>query len=104
MACFLSKNSVTSNILHKLIIEALVLLKNAGFVATSVVMDGAQWNRGTWKLFGIAENKLWCPHPADESRKLWFISDFPHLIKCLRNCIVKLLEFYVRFIFVSLFR
>lgn len=28
-------------------------------------------------------------HPVDDSRRLYFISDFPHLIKCLRNSLLK---------------
>ena len=81
--------------MHKLIIEALILLENAGFHASVVTMDGAQWNRGVWTLFGINEKKVSCKHPANNSKKLWFISDFPHLIKCLRNNLMSLLEFFV---------
>ena len=100
MASFLSKNSVTSEVLHKLIIEALILLKKAGFYASVVVMDGAQWNRGVWTLFGINEKNLSCSHPADESERLWFISDFPHLLKCLRNNMVIHSETQVRTLFI----
>lgn len=28
------------------------------------------------------------PHPVDRSRKLHFVSDFPHLVKCIRNSFV----------------
>ena len=87
---------MTSAVLHKLIFEAVILLKNAGFHTRAVTMDGAQWNRGVWTLLGINSNKLYCANPADESEKLWFLSDFPHLIKCLRNAIMALLEFHVR--------
>lgn len=28
-------------------------------------------------------------HPVDTARKLYFLSDFPHLIKCLKNSLLK---------------
>ncbi|KAL1434795.1 hypothetical protein MTO96_001690 [Rhipicephalus appendiculatus] len=46
-----------------------------------------------WKVLGIqatadsTTSKI--EHPSDASRHLHFISDFPHLIKCLRNSLLK---------------
>lgn len=95
LGSFLSKNSVTSRILHKLILECLLLLGEAGFHVDVVTMDGAQWNRGVWSLFGIGDGKFSCKHPCDPTRRLWMISDFPHLIKCFRNGLMKLETFWV---------
>lgn len=67
----------------------------AGFYVDGIVMDGAQWNRGVWTNFGISIDQFFCHHPYYEGEKLWFFSDFPHLLKCLRNAIMKLLEFWV---------
>ncbi|XP_074115982.1 uncharacterized protein LOC141538438 isoform X3 [Cotesia typhae] len=69
---FLSRNSVTSAILHKLLIECIILLENAGFFVDVITSDGAQWNRGAWTLF-----------------------DFPHLIKCFRNKILEKMFFWL---------
>ncbi|XP_056646529.1 uncharacterized protein LOC130451506 isoform X1 [Diorhabda sublineata] len=68
LACFISKNAVTSQILQKLILECIILLSNAGFHVDAVTSDGAQWNRAVWKIFGIDEKKLSCPHPCDEKK------------------------------------
>ena len=89
LGCFLSKNSVTSNILHKLILECIMLLSRSGFYTDVVTLDGAQWNRGVWKLLGINEENFSCEHPCDPTRRLWLMSDFPHLVKCLQNGIVQ---------------
>lgn len=92
---FLSKSAVTSEILHKLIIECVILMEKAGFYVDLIVSDGAQWNRGMWRLFGITENECSCEHPFGFGRRLWFISDFPHLLKCFRNKIMEKEEFWV---------
>lgn len=52
LGCFRSKDSVTSTILHKLILECVLLLER-GFHVDVVTMDGAQWNGGVWTLLGI---------------------------------------------------
>ncbi|XP_011883595.1 PREDICTED: uncharacterized protein LOC105570765, partial [Vollenhovia emeryi] len=74
LACFLSKGCAPSNVLTCLILE--------------LTTDGAQWNRSMWTKFGITEENISCQHPCDPDRRLWFCSDFPHLIKNFRNCIV----------------
>lgn len=51
----------------------------------AVVSDGASWNRSMWNIFGVTEECVSIQHIVDTERRLWFISDFPHLIKCLRN-------------------
>jgi len=38
-----------------------------------------------WNIFGVIEECVSIQHIIDEKRRLRFISDFPHLIKCLRN-------------------
>lgn len=41
-----------------------------------------------WKLFGILEIRSSCMRPVDPERKLWFASDFPHLIKNFKSRII----------------
>lgn len=62
-------------------------MERAGFFVDVVVSDGATWNRKMWAHFGISFENVSCTHVFDSSRKLWFISDFPHLIKNFRNAI-----------------
>ncbi|KAL3198507.1 hypothetical protein MRX96_014323 [Rhipicephalus microplus] len=46
-----------------------------------------------WSVMGIkaslTETKCSTLHPVDPTRKLHFLSDFPHLIKCLRNGLLR---------------
>ena len=98
LACFLSKGCATGNVLSHLIIECISLLSACGLHVNAVVSDGAQWNRGMWTQFGINEKKVSCKHPVEENEELWFISDFPHLIKNLRNNIVSREKTWVKFL------
>ncbi|XP_046408757.1 uncharacterized protein LOC124173283 [Ischnura elegans] len=42
-----------------------------------------------WRHFGIDAENASCIHPVNALRRLWFSSDFPHLIKNVRNFFVK---------------
>jgi len=86
---FLSRGAASSEVLYHIILESIVLLENSNIRVNAVVSDAAQWNRGMWSLFGIDEEKVHTDHIADPERKLWFCSDFPHLINNLRNWMVK---------------
>ncbi|CAG5078808.1 Similar to T: Transposable element P transposase (Drosophila melanogaster) [Cotesia congregata] len=74
-------------------------MENSEINVDAVVMDGASWNRGVWKIFGVNENNISCEHPYDSSRRLWMISDFHHLVKCFRTSTLddKLHEFKTPF-------
>ncbi|CAD6236683.1 GSCOCG00008235001-RA-CDS [Cotesia congregata] len=93
LGCFITKNSITSEVLHKLFLECIILVENAGFHVNLIVTDAAQWNRGVWTKLGVGPNNNSCEHPCDSSCRLWVISDFPHLVKCFRNGLVELEEF-----------
>lgn len=67
----------------------MILLEKSGFKVHNVVTDGGPWNRGMWNSFGITNTNVSCQHPMDSERKLWFISDFPHLIKTMWTRILK---------------
>ncbi|XP_011696616.1 PREDICTED: uncharacterized protein LOC105455193 isoform X2 [Wasmannia auropunctata] len=59
--------------------------EQSGLKIDAIVSDGTSWNRAMWKLFDVTEECVSIQHIVDTERRLWFISDFPHLIKCLRN-------------------
>lgn len=83
LGAFLSAGAVTSQKMHKIIIEATALLERAGYFVDCVSTDAATWNRSMWDLFGINAENPSCEHPLDSQRRLRFTSDFPHLIKSL---------------------
>lgn len=99
LACFLSKGAASGFVLHKLVMECVVLLEKSGFFVDAIVSDGASWNRNMWQHFGINEENISCSHILDENRKLWFVSDFPHLIKNVRNSISSAKQMMVYFYF-----
>lgn len=93
IAAFLSKGAATGKTLSHLITECIVLLENHGLQVDVVTSDGASWNYNVWKQFGLEGLDASCSHPCSigsvndlvAGRRLWFCSDFSHLIKILRN-------------------
>ncbi|KAK3907953.1 Transposable element P transposase [Frankliniella fusca] len=89
LACFLTKGAASEDELTKIVLEAIILLENSGFLVDGVVTDGATWNRSMWTRFGVSESNPSSVHPCDSNpdRRLFFFSDYPHLLKCMRNCL-----------------
>lgn len=90
---FASHSNVKADTLSKIILEAVVLCENAGLRVDFITCDGASWNRSMWRSFGVCgkKGKTVCrrQHPTDAERFIYFVSDFPHLLKCVRNCFVR---------------
>ncbi|KAH6939140.1 hypothetical protein HPB50_016112 [Hyalomma asiaticum] len=93
LAVFATHGNVKGDLLAKIMTEAVILAENAGLFVDFITSDGASWNRKMWSLMGIGATttltKCKVQHPVDSSRSLHFVSDFPHLIKCLRNGLLK---------------
>lgn len=89
LAAFATKGNIKGTLLTKIMVEAVILTEKAGLKVDFITSDGATWNRKMWALMGIRASltgtKCSAPHPVDLKRRLHFLSDFPHLIKCLRN-------------------
>nr|XP_037280523.1 uncharacterized protein LOC119173843 [Rhipicephalus microplus] len=89
LAVFATHGNVKGELLAKILVEAVLLAEDAGLFVDFVTCDGATWNRKMWKVLGIeaTSENIQCRmrHPKDSSRYVHFLSDFPHLIKCLRN-------------------
>lgn len=86
---FASKGPTKGTLLAQLLIQCIVKLEQAGVFVDGVVCDGASTNRSMWKQLGISGalgsvvNAF--EHPLDSSRKVYVLSDTPHLFKCIRN-------------------
>ncbi|XP_075540088.1 uncharacterized protein LOC142574996 [Dermacentor variabilis] len=93
IGAFATSANVKAEMLAKILIEATILAEASGLFVDFVTCDGASWNRRMWKILGIGvkSNKITCKldHPVDSARHLHFLSDFPHLLKCLRNTLLK---------------
>ncbi|XP_077496128.1 uncharacterized protein LOC144107018 [Amblyomma americanum] len=93
LGAFATRGNVEGSLLAKIMVEAVILVEKAGLRVDFITSDGATWNRKMWTKMGIAASltgaKCSAVHPIDPDRQLYFISDFPHLIKCLRNGLLK---------------
>lgn len=93
LGVFASKGNVKAMLLSKIIMEAVLLAEKAGLKVDFITSDGASWNRSMWRLFGISGSSTSITpsvsHPVVKGRRLFFISDFPHLVKCARNGFIK---------------
>ncbi|XP_054928431.1 uncharacterized protein [Dermacentor andersoni] len=90
---FATSGNAKAEVLAKILIEATILAEASGLLVDFITCDGASWNRRMWNILGIGvkNGKITCSreHPVDPSRRLFFLSDFPHLLKCLRNSLLK---------------
>lgn len=90
---FASKGNVKAAVLTKIVLEATILCEQAGLCVEYICCDGAPWNRTMWHKMGIhgRHKGVRCKlvHPCDKDRFLHFLSDFPHLVKCVRNAMMK---------------
>jgi hypothetical protein len=88
-AVFGSAGAASGENIYRLLLKALIILKQNGATVTSVVCDGAQPNKTAWKKAGIGctsdevINKM--VHPTDPENMVHFLLDPPHAFKCIRN-------------------
>ena len=85
LGCFLVKGNCKGKELAKILLEGITLCEDANLHVDAIVSDGARWNRVMWSHFGVGEESSSCEHPSDKNRRLWFFSDWCHLLKCMRN-------------------
>lgn len=104
IAAFLSKGAANGEVLSHLVTECIILLENHGFYVDVVTSDGGSWNRNMWKQFGLKDLEASCKHvcyfdeneDSSEMRRLWFCSDFSHLVKNFRNFLMSVEKIMVR--------
>ncbi|XP_068989998.1 uncharacterized protein [Neodiprion pinetum] len=83
--CFLSKGVAIGTIVHKIIIECVILPEKAGLRINAITTDGASRNRSMWNTFGVTDKNVAIDDIVDYTHRHWFFSDFPYLIECIRN-------------------
>jgi len=73
----------------QLVLKAITLLENIGLYVHGIVSDGATTNRRMLAELGINGSKTnlknFFEHPIHPERKIYALSDFVHLFKCVRN-------------------
>jgi hypothetical protein len=112
IGAFCSKGAAKGSELDKLVTEAIMLLFKHRYFVDVVTTDGGSWNRSMWNIAGINETTVSCVNPSaageegnedlevdggnsssaqsekeglqgNKPRRLWFVSDFPHLVKSM---------------------
>eukprot|EP00111_Clytia_hemisphaerica_P004585 TCONS_00013167-protein len=88
---FFGSQGFTSDQLYPCTLEVTRVLESIGFKVRAWICDGASPNR---KFFTISQSFskdgdtfYWTENPFDQTRKLYFSSDYPHLLKTTRNCL-----------------
>lgn len=98
---FATSSAAPCEIMAKLIVTAIIAVEKHGGIIDALVCDGAQNNRGLWKIFGIEakpvtnqltskKDEIVCSFVqptcgTNNPRRIFVISDVPHLFKCVRN-------------------
>ncbi|XP_023243312.1 uncharacterized protein LOC111641388 [Centruroides sculpturatus] len=89
---FCSKSSVPGSTVAKLILQAIIHLEQCGAIVNAIVCDGASTNKAALKALGICAdtNNIQCSftNPAAD-RQVLAIIDVPHILKCMRNNLLK---------------
>ena len=75
----------TASQLIPLVWEANGVLESIGFKVRAWVCDGASPNRKCFKINGVGAAGNWMWSLFDPTRKVYFLSDVPHLLKTTRN-------------------
>jgi hypothetical protein len=80
---------ITGATLFPIVWEVVGQLESIGLKVMCITSDGASPNRKFFKLANGGEfaYKTINPFADDEERKIFFISDPPHLVKTARNCL-----------------
>ncbi|KAH9367508.1 hypothetical protein HPB48_009062 [Haemaphysalis longicornis] len=93
VAVFASHGPTKGTVLAQLIVKAILHLEDDGAYVDAIVCDGAAINRSMWTQFSETgalygtQNSF--TSPACEDRRVFVFSDAPHLMKCMRNRLMK---------------
>lgn len=81
---YYASTGLSGDMMYPCAMEATRVLESVGLRVLSWTCDGASPNR---KFFSICSGQedFWTINPFDKKRKIYFISDVPHLIKTTRN-------------------
>ncbi|KAH9367695.1 hypothetical protein HPB48_007807 [Haemaphysalis longicornis] len=90
---FASRGATKGTVLSQLVLQAIVMLEEAGAIVDGIVCDGASTNRKMWTCLGVSgklgATKHFFEYPISEDRKVYVFSDVPHLFKCIRNRLLR---------------
>ncbi|KAH8020727.1 hypothetical protein HPB51_003215 [Rhipicephalus microplus] len=86
-------STAPGHVLAKIVLDAIVQLRKHNAIVVAVISDGASTNKAMWSNFGIsgklhtANHKV--QHPCEPNQSLYFLCDVPHIVKCIRNHLLR---------------
>lgn len=86
VVCIIPISTLVAEQLKLCIMDVLREVEAVGFHIISIISDNNAVNRKAFQLF--SDNNILEPcitHPLDPARKLFFIFDVVHILKCIRN-------------------
>lgn len=76
-----SGNSTDGAEYRPIITEIVERAASIGLHVLDVTTDMGSPYQAMWKAFGVDHTKTSVPHPATPDRRLYFMPDFPHVVK-----------------------
>lgn len=83
---FVTENGLSGEDLKTILLKNIQILSELEITVRAVVCDQGPSNRKAYSLLGVSHVK---PYMFINSIKIFCLYDFPHLIKSLRNCLLK---------------
>ncbi|KAG0443319.1 hypothetical protein HPB47_015050, partial [Ixodes persulcatus] len=92
IASFATRNAALGVVLANIVMKAIAQLSKQNAVVIAI-SDGASTNKAMWSKFGIS-GKFHAPkhkveHPLEPNQDLYLLCDVPHVIKCIRNHLLR---------------
>jgi len=85
IAALVPIKNLTSDYLKQLTLQVLTAVENAGFRVLCIISDNNKVNGNMFRSLCGGELQSCIVHPCDDSRKLFFLFDTVHILKCVRN-------------------
>jgi hypothetical protein len=85
MAALVPVKNLTAAYLKELTQKVLSMVEGAGYQVLCIITDNNRVNGNMFALFSYGKLQSCITHPCDPNRKLFFLFDSVHLMKCIRN-------------------
>lgn len=85
VAAMLPVKNMDASFLHGSTMKVLERVERAGFKVVAIISDNNRVNRNVFEKMCGGQLSPCITHPFDSARKLFFLFDSVHLLKCIRN-------------------
>ena len=85
VAALVPIKNLTACYLKELIVKVVKMVEQAGFRVLCIISDNNRVNGNAFSMMCNGSLQSFVAHPCDNSRKLFFLFDSVHLMKCVRN-------------------